>query len=93
MLLMLKPLLRLSRYLKYQIATSKHYSKKNKQRKIQVNPILNNLKLLHRYSGFQKFTPLQLSLFIDETNTAKTSQDESATLSIYTDRELSSQGS
>ncbi|NRA82935.1 MAG: TnsA endonuclease N-terminal domain-containing protein [Gammaproteobacteria bacterium] len=32
------------------------------ERQIQVNPILNNLKLLHRYSGFQKFTPLQLKL-------------------------------
>ncbi|WP_417345567.1 TnsA endonuclease N-terminal domain-containing protein [Ferrimonas sp.] len=31
-------------------------------RQIRVNPILNNLKLLHRYSGFQSATPLHLIL-------------------------------
>lgn len=31
------------------------------EKQIRVNPILNNLKLLHRYSGFQSFTPLHLS--------------------------------
>jgi len=32
------------------------------EQQIRVNPILSNLKLLHRYSGFQAFTPLQLKL-------------------------------
>ncbi|NRA82936.1 MAG: transposase family protein, partial [Gammaproteobacteria bacterium] len=32
----------------------------------------------------------EISLFIDETNTANTSQDESTTLSIYSDRDLAS---
>ena len=32
------------------------------EQQIRVNPILNNLKLLHRYSGFQSFTPLQFEL-------------------------------
>ena len=27
------------------------------EQQIRINPILNNLKLLHRYSGFQSFTP------------------------------------
>lgn len=31
-------------------------------RQIRVNPILNNLKLLHRYSGVRSFTPLHLKL-------------------------------
>ncbi|MBY6186789.1 Tn7 transposase TnsA N-terminal domain-containing protein [Marinobacter hydrocarbonoclasticus] len=31
-------------------------------KQIRVNPILNNLKLLHRYSGFQAMTPLHLHL-------------------------------
>ena len=29
---------------------------------IRVDPILGNLKLLHRYSGFQSFTPLHMQL-------------------------------
>jgi len=32
------------------------------EQQIRVSPILSNLKLLHRYSGFQQFTPLQLKL-------------------------------
>jgi len=32
------------------------------EKQIRVNPVLNNLKLLHRYSGFQEFSPLQLKL-------------------------------
>ena len=31
-------------------------------KQIRVNPVLNNLKLLHRYSGFQSLTPLHQSL-------------------------------
>ena len=31
-------------------------------RQIRINPILNNLKLLHRYSGIQSFSPLQIRL-------------------------------
>lgn len=33
------------------------------EKQIRVNPVLNNLKLLHRYSGFQSFTPLH-TLFL-----------------------------
>ncbi|MFT6915601.1 MAG: hypothetical protein ACJAWL_001910 [Motiliproteus sp.] len=33
------------------------------ERQIRVNPILNNLKLLHRYSGIQSLTPLHYKLF------------------------------
>ena len=32
------------------------------EQQIRINPILNNLKLLHRYSGFQSLTPLQYKL-------------------------------
>ena len=32
------------------------------ERQIRINPILGNLKLLHRYSGFQSFTPLHMRL-------------------------------
>jgi hypothetical protein len=32
------------------------------EQQIRINPILNNLKLLHRYSGFQSFTPFQYKL-------------------------------
>ncbi len=32
------------------------------ERQIRINPILNNLKLLHRYSGFQTLTPLHFKL-------------------------------
>ncbi len=32
------------------------------ERQIRVDPILGNLKLLHRYSGFQSFTPLHIQL-------------------------------
>lgn len=32
------------------------------EKQIQIYPILGNLKLLHRYSGFQSFTPLHLQL-------------------------------
>tara|TARA_R110002094_G_scaffold121246_3_gene116049 strand:- start:98 stop:736 length:639 start_codon:yes stop_codon:yes gene_type:complete len=32
------------------------------ERQIRVNPILNNLKLLHRYSGIQSLTPLHFTL-------------------------------
>ncbi len=32
------------------------------ENQIRVNPVLNNLKLLHRYSGLQEFSPLQLKL-------------------------------
>ena len=31
------------------------------EKQIRVNPVLNNLKLLHRYSGFQSLTPLHTS--------------------------------
>ncbi|NAW67096.1 TnsA endonuclease N-terminal domain-containing protein [Photobacterium halotolerans] len=33
------------------------------EKQIRVNPVLNNLKALHRYSGFQSFTPLH-TLFL-----------------------------
>ena len=32
------------------------------EKQIRINPILGNLKLLHRYSGFQSFTPLHIQL-------------------------------
>lgn len=32
------------------------------ERQIRIDPILGNLKLLHRYSGFQSFTPLHMQL-------------------------------
>ena len=32
------------------------------ERQIRIDPILGNLKLLHRYSGFQSFTPLHIQL-------------------------------
>jgi len=32
------------------------------EEQIRVNPILNNFKLLHRYTGFQSITPMQLTL-------------------------------
>lgn len=32
------------------------------ERQIRIDPILGNLKLLHRYSGFQSFTPLHTML-------------------------------
>ncbi|WP_409420007.1 hypothetical protein ABHF91_09170 [Pseudaeromonas sp. ZJS20] len=32
------------------------------EKQIRINPILGNLKLLHRYSGFQSFTPLHMQL-------------------------------
>jgi len=32
------------------------------EKQIRINPILRNLKLLHRYSGFQSFTPLHVKL-------------------------------
>jgi len=32
------------------------------EKQIRINPILNNLKLLHRYSGFQSLKPLQYKL-------------------------------
>lgn len=32
------------------------------EKQIRVDPILGNLKLLHRYSGFQSFTPLHMQL-------------------------------
>lgn len=32
------------------------------EKQIRVYPILENLKLLHRYSGFQSFTPLHMQL-------------------------------
>jgi len=32
------------------------------EKQIRINPILNNLKLLHRYSGFQSLTSLQYKL-------------------------------
>ncbi|MGE6168600.1 Tn7 transposase TnsA N-terminal domain-containing protein [Aeromonas media] len=31
-------------------------------KQIRIDPILGNLKLLHRYSGFQSFTPLHMQL-------------------------------
>ena len=31
-------------------------------RALTIDPILGNLKLLHRYSGFQSFTPLHVQL-------------------------------
>lgn len=32
------------------------------EKQIRIDPILSNLKLLHRYSGFQSFTPLHMQL-------------------------------
>ncbi|MGF1761293.1 Tn7 transposase TnsA N-terminal domain-containing protein [Photobacterium sagamiensis] len=32
------------------------------EKQIRVNPVLNNLKILHRYSGFQSLTPIHLRL-------------------------------
>jgi hypothetical protein len=32
------------------------------EKQIRIDPILGNLKLLHRYSGFQSFTPLHMQL-------------------------------
>ncbi len=32
------------------------------EKQIRIYPILGNLKLLHRYSGFQSFTPLHMQL-------------------------------
>ncbi|MCQ1059572.1 Tn7 transposase TnsA N-terminal domain-containing protein [Photobacterium sp. ZSDE20] len=32
------------------------------EKQIRVNPVLNNLKILHRYSGFQDFTDIHIKL-------------------------------
>ncbi|RWX53418.1 endonuclease [Photobacterium chitinilyticum] len=32
------------------------------EKQIRVNPVLNNLKILHRYSGFQSFTDIHIRL-------------------------------
>ncbi|MGF1874703.1 endonuclease [Photobacterium frigidiphilum] len=50
------------------------------EKQIRVNPVLNNLKILHRYSGFQSLTAIHLRILFLVKTVGKISVSDAANL-------------